>query len=146
MSQSLSQIYLHLIFSTKNRENIILRQYKDALHAYIAGTFNSLLCPAIVVGGTENHVHVLFRFNTTTSISEIVRTVKSHSTTWIKDKMHCNFAWQSGYGIFSVSQSKLETVRRYIENQEEHHRVKTFMEEYTEFMKEYNVNYDEHFL
>lgn len=146
MSQSLSQIYLHLIFSTKNRENNILRQHRTSLFAYIAGTLNSLSCHAIVVGGTENHVHALFRFNTTMTVSDIVRIVKSHSTTWFKEQIHCNFAWQSGYGIFSVSQSKLETVRKYIENQEEHHRKMTFMEEYTEFMKEYNVDYDERFL
>jgi len=146
MSQSLSQIYLHLVFSTKRRENTIRKEYRSDLFAYLAGTLNSMQCPAIIVGDTENHVHILFRMNKVEKVSDIIRRLKSHSTIWLKDKFHCDFGWQDGYGIFSVSQSKVETVRRYIENQEQHHRKVTFEEEFLEFLKAHEIQYDERHL
>lgn len=146
MSQSLSQIYLHLIFATKNREDIILPDFKERLFAYMAGTLKSMQCPALVIGGTSNHVHILLRLNKTVTVSDLVRKLKSHSTLWLKETFQCQFAWRDGYGIFSVSQSKVETVRQYIENQEEHHKKISSLEEYKEFLRKHNIDFDERYI
>lgn len=146
MPQSLSRIYIHLIFSTKNRERNILPRFSDGLFKYMAGVFNQMGCPAIIVGGTSDHVHVLFCLSRTCTISEIVKEVKTSSTKWYKEKLGCEFSWQNGYGVFSVSKSKVEAVERYISNQEEHHRHKSFKEEYLAFLKSYGIDYDERYV
>lgn len=146
MSQSLSQIYLHLIFATKNREDTILSEQKDRLYAYMAGTLKSMQCPALIIGGTSNHVHILLRMNKNVAVSDMIRKLKSHSTLWLKETFRCQFAWQDGYGIFSVSQSKVETVQHYIENQEEHHSKISSIDEYKEFLRKHNVDFDERYI
>jgi len=146
MPQSLSKIYLHLIFSTKNRERNILPQHKNELFSYLAGTLNGLGCTTIIVGGMPDHVHLLFAMCTTKGVSDIVRDVKANATRWYKQRLGCNFAWQQGYGVFSVSQSKVDVVRNYISRQEEHHRKKTFQEEYREFLESYKIKYDEKYV
>jgi REP element-mobilizing transposase RayT len=149
MSQSLSVVYLHLIFSTKDRmpffRDVTIR---SETHAYLGGISKQLDCPPIIIGGVEDHVHVLARQSRTITQSDWVKELKRVSSAWIKD---CDpslreFRWQSGYGIFSVSASKLESVERYIANQEEHHRTKTFQEEYREFLKRHAIQWDERYV
>jgi len=146
MPQSLSRIYMHLIFSTKDRQPCILPQHKRELHDYIGGTLNAIDCPVVKVGGMADHVHVLFCLNRTASVADVVKQVKANTTKWYKEKQQRDFAWQRGYAIFSVSQSRVEDVRRYIENQEEHHRKRTFQEEYRAFLDSCNIKYDETFV
>jgi len=146
MPQSLSKIYLHVIFSTKNREADILPQHREEMFSYIAGALDNLGCPTVIVGGTSNHIHALFCMSRTKTVSDIVREVKASATKWYKEKLRCNFQWQQGYGVFSVSQSKADVVRQYIANQEEHHRHKTFQEEYREFLTSYGLTYDERYV
>lgn len=143
MPQSLSKVYLHLIFSTKDRRQDIPPSQKDAFHAYIAGTLTSIGCPTVIVGGMADHVHILFLLSRTKSIADVVKGLKANTTRWYKERLHCEFAWQRGYAIFSVSQSTVESVRSYIANQEEHHRQRTFQEEYRAFLEKYNLKYDE---
>lgn len=146
MPQSLSKIYIHLVFSTKNREANILPQFREEMFSYIAGTLDSLGCATIIVGGTADHVHALFCMSRTRTVSDVARDVKANATKWYKERLRCAFGWQLGYGAFSVSQSKVETVRRYIASQEEHHRYKTFQEEYREFLESYGITYDERYV
>jgi len=143
MPQSLSRIYLHLIFSTKDRGKDITPSHIGELHAYIGGTLNELGCPSVAVGGTSDHVHLLFCMSRTKTVADAVKEIKANTTLWLKQRMGCNFAWQRGYAIFSVSQSRVDDVRKYIENQEEHHRRRTFQEEYRAFLDSYNVKYEE---
>lgn len=143
MPQSLSKVYLHLIFSTKDREQDILPSQKDELHKYIGGTLNDLGCPPVIVGGMADHIHMLFLLSRTKSIADVVKTVKASTTLWYKKRFGREFGWQNGYAIFSVSQSVMEKVRSYIANQEEHHRHRTFQEEYRAFLDKYNLKYDE---
>lgn len=143
MPHSLVKIYVHAIFATKKREKSILPAYQKEMFAYIGGTLNNLDCPAVVVGGTENHIHALFCMSRNITMSDLMRKVKATSSHWYKDKTGMNFAWQEGYASFSVSQSSVDTVIKYIENQEEHHRVRTFEEEYEAFLRKYNINFDD---
>lgn len=143
MPQSLSKIYLHLIFSTKCRQTNIQSNIKAELHAYMGGILNSLGCPVIIVGGMSDHVHLLFCMNRKKSVSDIVKELKANTTIWYKKRIGCNFAWQRGYAVFSVSQSQVENVLKYIENQEVHHKKQTFKEEYRAFLKGYKINFDE---
>jgi len=148
MSQSLSKIYLHIIFSTKHRKHFIKPEIENELHKFIAGIMKNLDCTAIKIGGFTNHIHILNIFSRTITISKMIEIVKKDSSKWIKTKGNefNKFYWQNGYGAFSVSQSKVDVVTGYIENQKEHHRKKTFKEEYRKFLKEYNVDYDERYI
>ena len=144
MPQSLAQIYVHLVFSTKCREQLIPSAIQPRLHAYLAGTFNALGCPAVQVGGMPDHVHILFRLARTMTISDAVKNAKVESAKWMKDEGGvAGFAWQAGYGAFSVSASLVEDVTRYIQNQAEHHRARTFQDEFRRLLELYRVEYDE---
>jgi putative transposase len=149
MSQSLSRVLIHVIFSTKNRFAFLVDgELQKRMHAYIAGAFNEQDAPAIEVGGAEDHVHILCVLSRNHSISEVIKEAKAHSSNWAKNLggRCAKFSWQSGYGAFSVHQSQIGSIRRYIQNQAEHHRRKTFQEEYLEILKEYQVAYDERYL
>jgi len=146
MPQSLSKIYLHLIFSTKGRESDIPPRLQGETFAYIGGALNSLGCQTVLVGGTADHVHALFCMSRTRAVADVVREVKANATKWMKDKLRCGFAWQDGYGVFSVSQSQVDKVRQYIASQEEHHRRRTFQEEFRKFLDSYGVTYDERYV
>lgn len=146
MGQSLHQLYVHLVFSTKNREPNILPRHRKELFAYIAGTLNALGCRALIVGGMADHVHMLFCQEATRALSDIVREIKTATTRWYKQQLRCNFSWQGGYGAFSVSQSKVDVVHNYIAMQEVHHRKKTYQEEYREFLDNYGIDYDERYV
>ena len=146
MPQSLSKILVHLVFSTKNRETTIAETVRPHLHAYMVGILENLKCPSIQTGGTADHVHILLLLGRTAILSKIVEEVKVGSSKWMKTQGVPHFAWQSGYGAFSIGESQVETVVQYIQNQEEHHRAISFQEEYWRFLEKYRVTYDERYV
>jgi len=148
MSQSLSKILIHLVFSTKNREPIIRAEFENELHAYITGILRELESPLIEVGGVEDHVHILFNLSKKRALTEIVQEVKRGSSKWIKGQNQAayDFYWQNGYGAFSVAQSNLDAVREYIRNQKEHHRKMAFQDEFRLLLKKYDVDFDERYV
>jgi len=149
MPQSLAKIYVHIVFSTKNRFPFLSTpELRNEMHAYLGGTLKELECPVLTVGGPADHIHILCVLSKNIAIAELVGAIKRSSSKWAKTKGPSlrKFAWQNGYGAFSVSQSHVERVRSYIQNQEEHHRRKTFEDEFRSLLKAYKVNYDERFV
>jgi REP element-mobilizing transposase RayT len=118
------------------------------LHAYLGGTVKELGCPVLIVGGVADHVHILCMLSKNISIAKIIGDIKRSSSKWIKTKSNLlsKFAWQNGYGVFSVGQSELDRVKAYIDNQEEHHSKKSFQEELRAFFKKYKVDFDERYV
>ena len=148
MPQSLSKIYVHLVFSTKGRTETIPKTHLAEVHAYVAEIFNNHGCPAIQVGGTANHIHILFLLGKQANLSEIVRTVKSSTTRWINEKNNNpfhKFFWQEGYGAFSVSNSHVDAVVAYIKGQEEHHKKVSFQDEFRKICQLYKAELDERY-
>jgi putative transposase len=148
MGQSLVKNYIHLIFSTKNRESLIVPPMEQELHAYLGGICNKLDCTVIKVGGYTDHIHILCMLSKKIALMKLIQELKSHSSKWIKTKGtgYGNFYWQDGYGAFSVNSSDINTVIEYISNQQEHHRKETFKDEYRIFLKAYDVEYDENYI
>ncbi len=147
MPQSLSKILVHLIFSTKHREPVITPEVRPRLHAYMVGILDNLRSPSIQTGGVADHVHILFALGRTISPAEVVEQVKKSSSKWMKaDGGEPGFAWQAGYGAFSIGESQAEDVIRYIQGQEEHHRKTTFQDEFRKFLARYKVAYDERYV
>ncbi len=148
MPQSLSSILIHLVFSTKKREPYITPEIEPELHAYLAAVFRECHSPALTINGTADHVHTLFTLSRTITVADLVEEVKKRSSKWAKTKggTYRNFQWQSGYGAFSVSQSNAAAVKKYITGQKEHHRRKTFEEEYRSFLEKYGIAYDERYV
>ena len=146
MPQSLAKVLVHLVYSTKNRERLIPRDLCPQLYAYLVGILGNLKCPSIQTGGMADHVHVFFRLGRTVAVSEVVEEVKKSSSKWMKTQGVPSFAWQAGYGAFSVSEAQAATVVRYIQNQEEHHRTLSFQDEFRQFLTEYRVAFDERYV
>ncbi len=148
MPQSLARLHIHLIFSTKNRERILVDGVRTSLHAYMATVLQNLGCPPVLINSVEDHVHILFDLARTVSVSEAVEDVKKHSSKWIKTQGNefAHFAWQAGYGAFAVSESNVAAVREYIASQQEHHRKKSFQEEYRAVLERHGVAYDERYV
>lgn len=148
MPQSLVKNYLHITFSTKNRYPFIKKNIEEELFSYLGGLCKTLGCNPIQVGGHSNHVHILCLLSQKIALMDLIEETKSHSSKWIKTKgkEYEKFYWQRGYGAFSVSQSGIEIVKNYILKQEEHHKKRTFEDEYRAFLKEYNVEYDEKYV
>ena len=148
MAQSLSKILLHVVFSTKNRTDIIPPEIMNDLHAYLAGCCRKLGSDAYRVGGTSNHIHIACTLLWTTTVSKLLEEIKKSSSAWIKSQdIRCKrFSWQAGYGAFSLGQSQLNALIQYIDRQKEHHRIKTFEEELTEILTSYQVPYDKQYL
>ena len=149
MPQSLSAIYIHLVFSTKERRPLLRdKSVRDAFHAYIGGISKKLECPPIIVGGVEDHVHLLCRFSRTITQAEWVKELKRVSNGWLKEQGqdYTDFEWQGGYADFSVSQSNLEQVKQYIASQEEHHRKMTFQDELRALMRKHEMEFDERYV
>jgi len=149
MSQSLSKIWTHLIFSTKERYPFLSDEtIRHEMHSYLATILKANNCPTLLVGGVADHVHLLFVLSKNHSIASIVWAIKRSSSKWVKGEGASlkKFYWQEGYGAFSVSQSDVERVQRYILNQETHHRRKTFQDEFRKFLKAYEVEYDERYV
>jgi putative transposase len=148
MPQSLSQVLLHIVFSTKERRPFLRDTgIRSELHRYLGGLADHSGCHAHVVGGVEDHVHMLCALSRTITIANLVREIKRASSLWIKTRPNCGtFAWQTGYGVFSIGYSQLDEVRHYIDAQVEHHRAASFQDEFRKLLKRYNVTYDEAFV
>ncbi|HUT32909.1 MAG TPA: IS200/IS605 family transposase [Planctomycetota bacterium] len=148
MAQSLANVLIHLIFSTKNRCPLIRPEVEHELHAYLAAVCREMGCPALDVGGTEDHVHMLFSLSRTVTLSKLDEEVKKRSSKWIKTKgeAFADFAWQAGYGAFSIGQSGVAGVKQYIAGQKDHHRKVSFQEELRAFLRRYQVGFDERHL
>ncbi len=148
MGQTLVLNYLHIVFSTKNRQNLIDEEIETELLAYLSGICNKLDCLVINIGSYKNHVHILCNLSKKTSLSILLENLKGSSSKWIKkrsSKYH-NFYWQEGFGAFSVSRDKVQYVSGYIGNQKLHHSGKSFETEYLEFLKENDVQYDNRYI
>ena len=141
MGQSLSQLYIHLTFGTKFREPFIESECEERLHSYMAGTLKKYESPALIINSVPDHTHILFRLSKNYALAKVVEEVKKQSSKWFKEIEHGNskFSWQTGYGAFSVSSSKLNVVRKYILNQKEHHRKISYQEEVEEFVRQYDI-------
>jgi REP-associated tyrosine transposase len=148
MPQSLVRNYVHITFSTKDRASLIVPEIEGELFNYLGGICKNLECNPIIVGGHKDHVHILCLLSQKIALMKLIEVVKSHSSRWIKtkDESFKKFYWQNGYGAFSVNPSGLEVVKNYILNQKEHHRKRTFQEEYVLFLKKYEVEYDERYI
>ncbi len=149
MPQSLSAVYVHLVFSTKQRRAFLReKSIREALHAYLGSVSKQLECPPIIVGGVEDHVHLLARFGRTITQAEWVKELKRTSNLWLKEQgaSYADFQWQGGYASFSVSQSNLEQVRQYVTKQEEHHRTITFQDELRVLLRRHHIEFDERYV
>ena len=148
MPQSLANVLIHLVFSTKLREPIISGLLRSRLDPYMAGIASNIRCPAIQIGGMADHSHGLFVLHPTVTVAELVGTLKSNSSKWVHETFpeHAEFAWQAGYGAFSVSVSARDSVVRYIVNQEEHHRKRTFQEELLMFLDRHGLAHDPRYI
>lgn len=147
MPQSLSAVYIHLVFSTKNRQPFLREKgIRAALHAELGGISKTQGCPPIITGGIEDHVHLLARFSRTITQAEWVKELKRVSNLWLRKQYSiADFEWQRGYADFSVSQSNLEQVTNYIANQEEHHRKVSFQDEVRALLRKHNLEWDERY-
>lgn len=148
MPQSLDNILLHLVFSTKNRVPCLGASVRPALHAYHATVVRSTGCECPRAGGVADHVHLAIKLSRTITVAALVEEVKTSSSKWLKTQSPelRGFAWQRGYGVFSVGPPDLDALLAYIDNQEEHHRARTFQEEYREFLTKHGVPYDERYV
>ena len=148
MANTYTQIYLHIVFSVKGRQNLIQNKWKDELHKYICGITNGKEQKIYAIGGMPDHIHILVSIKPNMTISELVRDIKANSSKWINEKGLINgkFQWQEGFGAFSYAQSQLDNVIAYINNQEQHHQKKTFKDEYLDLLQKFNVEYDEKYL
>lgn len=148
MPQSLASILVHIIFSTKNREPLIHPEIEPELFPYLATTCGSLKSPALLINGTMDHVHLLVSLGRKMSVADLIEELKSSSSRWIKSKgpRYREFCWQHGYGAFSIGQSGVSALKEYIEQQKEHHRVRTLQEEFREFLHKYEMESDERYV
>lgn len=146
MPQSHSAVYVHGVFSTKQRSPFLADpQVRSDCHAYIAGISKNVGCAPIIVGGVEDHVHILASLSRTCSQAAWMQEIKQSSSSWMKERVN-EFSWQAGYGVFSVSQNQLDIIRSYIANQEEHHRKVNFQDELRAILTEHDLAWDERFL
>jgi len=140
-------LHYHLVFGTKDRHPFLTEEVRNRIHAYLGGTVRGLGGVAISVGGTADHVHLLVGLKATHRLSDFMRELKHESSQWIHEELGLSkFAWQEGYGAFSVSRSDIDRVTQYIQNQEEHHRTRSFQEEYLEFLREAGIDFDPKYL
>ena len=148
MPQSLALLIVHVVFTTKDRAAVLGPTIRPALYAYLATVARNLDCECPRVGGTSDHVHLALRLSRTISVAKLVEKLKTSSTQWIKTQSAelSGFAWQRGYGVFSVGPADLDALLDYIDNQEEHHRKRTFQEEYLTFLRKYHLDYDDRYV
>ena len=148
MSHTLRNHYFHLIWSTKDRKNLIEKSYVNDLYRYMGGIIRDHKGHLLEAGGIENHVHLLIYLSNLDKYSEIIREIKAGSSRWVHKTIpkSWDFAWQEGYGSFTVSKSQTENVSRYIQNQEEHHKTITFEEEFIKFLEVHEIEYDPRFV
>jgi putative transposase len=148
MSQSLSKLFVHIVFHVKKTSCLIRKQDKNELYAYMGSIIKDNESIPILINGVENHVHILCIMSKNIALAKLVEEIKRHSSRWIKtkDNYYIGFAWQGGYGGFSVSASLHDITKNYIANQEQHHHKMSFQEEYLLFLKEYGIDYNDEYL
>ena len=148
MANTYSQLYNHFVFAVQNRDNLILPTWRDELYKYMTGIITNHGCKVIRIGGVEDHIHILIGMSVNISPAALMAEVKRSSTQWIKSNnfVKCRFSWQEGYGVFSYSRSAIPSVSKYIENQEAHHKKKSFREEYIKMLQDFDVGYDEQYI
>ena len=144
MAQTLTRILVHIIFSTKERRNLIASDIEAELYRYLGGICRTNESPLLAAGGTDNHVHLIVSQSKNVALSDLLMVLKKDSSKWIKTKgpLFADFHWQDGYGAFSIGESQLETLREYVGRQKEKHRWMTFEEEFVAFLERYNVSFD----
>ncbi len=148
MAHSFANLLTHVIFSTKDRQPLIDAELKPRLFAYLGGIVHELGGVALLINGPADHVHALVKLPHTLAVADAMRVIKTNSSRWVHETWPARraFAWQAGYGAFSVSPSHVEAVRAYIAGQEEHHRRVTFQEEFVEFLRRHGIEYDERYI
>lgn len=148
MPGTYSQIYIQIVFAVKGRENLIHKEWKDNLHKYIAGIIKGKEQKPIIINGMPDHIHAFFGLRPSLAISDLVRDIKNNSTNFINENKFVKgkFSWQEGYGAFSYSHSQIGAVYDYILNQEEHHKKKSFREEYVDLLKKFEIEYNDKYL
>ena len=148
MTGTFSQIYIQIVFAVKNRDSLIQPEWETELFKYITGIVRNQEQKMLAIGGTSNHIHFLLGMKPACCLSDLVREIKKSSNSFIKEKQFTryNFQWQEGYGAFSYSHSALNSVIQYIQNQKEHHKRKTFREEYVQFLKSFEIEFKDEYL
>jgi len=144
MANTYTQINIHAVFSVKGRENIITQMFRDRLHQYIAGIINSTGNYSLAVNGYKDHIHLFFEQNPARALSDVIKDIKANSSKWINENhfVSGHFSWQEGYGAFSYSRSQRNSVIKYIMEQEKHHTVKPFREEYLELLRKFEIPFE----
>jgi putative transposase len=148
MAGTYTQIYIQYVFAVKGRENLLQKPWREEVFQYIAGVIKGKNQKSIIVNGVADHVHLFVGIKPSISVSDLIRDIKNNSSKFINERGFLNqqFSWQEGYGAFSYGHSQIDAVYQYILNQEEHHRKKTFQEEYLDFLKHFSIEYNERFL
>jgi len=146
MPHTSGNILLHFIFSTHERRPLIKPEFRDDLFAYMGGIIREMNGIALIINGEPDHVHMLIRVRPVHSAAEIVRVVKANSSRWVREKHSPRFGWQTGYGVFSVCESLVTAVTKYIAGQQEHHKKHSFQEEFVAFLKKNHIEYDERYI
>jgi REP element-mobilizing transposase RayT len=148
MANTYTQIHIQTIFTVQNRDCVIHNSWKDELYKYITGIIKKNQHKPIIINGMPDHIHILFGMRPTQSLSDLMQDIKGDSSKWLNKKgyVKCRFSWQEGFGAFSYSKSQVPKVINYINEQEKHHKKKSFIEEYNEFLRAFNVDYDERYI
>ena len=148
MANTYTQIHIHFVFAVKFRHGIIQSKWKEDLYKYITGIIQNNNHKLLAINGMPDHIHILIGLRPAQSISDLMKDVKQSSSKWINDNKLAegHFEWQEGYGAFSYSKSQINQVINYIQNQELHHKKKTFKEEYLDFLEKFEIDYDEKFI
>ena len=148
MPNTFSQIYIQVVFAVRGRENLISKKWKDELYKYICGIVKAKKEKVYSINGMPDHIHILLSIKPDTTLSDLMRDIKANSSKWINEKKFVKgkFQWQEGFGAFSYSQSQLDNVIGYINNQEEHHSKKSFKEEYLDLLNKFNIQFDEKYV
>lgn len=148
MANTYTQIHVQAVFAVQNRQSLIQKDWKDELYKYLTGIIQYYEHKVLLINGMPDHVHILFGMRPTQSLSDLMKQVKQDSSKWINNKgfLNTKFSWQAGYGAFSYAKSDLPNVINYIKNQEINHKTKTFTEEYMQLLKDFNIDFEEHYI
>jgi putative transposase len=148
MANTYTQIHFQIVFTVQNKESVIQSTWKDELYKYIAGIIRNNKHKLLAINGMPDHIHILIGYRPAQALSDLVQDIKGSSSKWINEKgfVPCRFSWQQGYGAFSYSKADLSKIIGYIQHQYEHHTGKTFLDEYLELLKEFDIDYDNRFV
>jgi putative transposase len=148
MANTYTQLHIHLVFAVKYREGLIRKEWKDDLYKYITGVIQNNKHKVLIINGMPDHIHILIGFRPTQALADLMRDIKQMSSLWINEKhlVKGKFAWQDGYGAFSYGQSQLPDIIEYIAKQEEHHKKRSFLDEYKGFLKLFAIDFEEEYV